>query len=331
MKRKQLQQTSMEVTVGAFMMMILLALGFFTIILSRENIFMRNYRYHVRFTDVSGLIKGDKVYVHGVDVGRVAAMSIDPDNRVLVELSLREKLTLRKDYKISVLPSSVLGGRYVAVAPGSASESEEPEGGTLNGTSPADFIAEATEAVISVRKALEDGGVLSNIENTMKNLSTISDDLAAGKGTAGKLLKDETLYEDLKVVAANLKDLTGRIKGDEGTVGRLFNDETLYTNAVAIADNLRQISDRLAQGRGTVGKLLSEDDTLYSDLSEAAASIKEITATINKGEGTLGKLAKDEQVYDQLNKLLGEIRATVDDLRETSPVASFSSIFFGAF
>ena len=70
MKRRQMHQTSMEVTVGAFMFMILLTLGFFTIVLSRENVLSKNYRFDVVFNDVSGLIKGDKVFVHGVDVGR---------------------------------------------------------------------------------------------------------------------------------------------------------------------------------------------------------------------------------------------------------------------
>ncbi len=55
MKRSRMQQMSMEVTVGAFMFMVLLALGVFTIILSRENIFTRKYYVEVVFDDVMGL------------------------------------------------------------------------------------------------------------------------------------------------------------------------------------------------------------------------------------------------------------------------------------
>jgi hypothetical protein len=56
-----------------------------------------------------------------------------------------------------------------------------------------------------------------------------------------------------------------------------------------------------------------------------------VAQTLSKGEGTLGKLAKNDELYTQLNELLGEARAAIDDLRETTPVVSFSSIFFGAF
>ena len=331
MKRKQLQQTSLEVTVGAFMMMILLALGFFTIILSRENIFMKNYRYTVLFEDVSGLLKGDKVYMHGVDIGRVRKMSVSRSRQVAVELSLRDELTLHEDYRISVEPSSILGGRYVAVDPGHADMPVVKQMDVLNGAPQLDFIDEATKTVAAVRKTLVEGGVLTNVENAVRNLSQVSENLAQGKGTIGKLIKDEEVYNELKDITANLKNVTDKIDRGEGSIGKLMNDDAVYTNVLAITANLREVSDRLAQGKGTLGKLLSEDDKLYKDLSEAAASIKDITGTISRGEGTLGKLAKDDQVYDQLNKLLTEVRATVDDLRETSPVSTFSSVLFGAF
>ncbi len=331
MKRKQLQQTSMEVTVGAFMTMVLLALGFFTIILSRENIFMKNFRYLVIFEDVSGLIKGDKAYMHGVDVGRVRSMKVMPDGQVGVELSLRDELGLREGYSISVLPSSILGGRYVAIDPGPLTGEVVNTSNPLDGNPPADFIGEATKTVRAVRESLVEGGVLEDIKKTMNNLTEISDNLAQGKGTIGRLLKEDDVYDELKEIAANLKDITGRINRGEGSIGKLMNDDAVYTNVVAITANLREVSDRLAAGKGTLGKLLSEDDKLYADLSDAAASIKDIAGTISRGEGTLGKLAKNDEVYNQLDKLLTEVRATVDDLRETSPVTSFTSVMFGAF
>jgi ABC-type proline/glycine betaine transport system ATPase subunit len=45
MKKSQMQQNAMEVMVGAFMFMILLTLGFFTIVLSQENWLSTNYRW----------------------------------------------------------------------------------------------------------------------------------------------------------------------------------------------------------------------------------------------------------------------------------------------
>jgi len=42
-------------------------------------------------------------------------------------------------------------------------------------------------------------------------------------------------------------------------------------------------------------------------------------------------LIEDDGLYEDAEKLVGEVRAAVDDIRETSPVVTFTSILFGAF
>ncbi len=330
MKKSKLKQTAMEVTVGTFILMMLLLLGFFTIVLSRENIFVKNYQFEVLFDNVTGLITGDKVYVQGVDVGRVKSMSISEEG-VNVVLSLKYKPVFRQDYNISVESSSILGGKFVAVTEGSDASALLADGTALHGRAPVDFIGEMTETIKSVRSSLEEGGVLGNLSVTMTNVANISAKIKNGEGTLGKLVNDEELYNEFKDVAASLKVITAKIENGEGTVGKLVNDDSVYTNVQQIAANLKDVTDRLAQGKGTLGKLMSEDDKLYNDLSEAVASMKNISEGIASGEGTIGKLAKDDDLYNELRKMIEEVRAAIDDLRETSPVASFSGIFFGAF
>ena len=105
----------------------------------------------------------------------------------------------------------------------------------------------------------------------------------------------------------------------------------MYNDLHEITSNLKDISDRAAKGKGSIGKLLSEDDQLYNNLLEASASIKSISASIEKGEGTVGKLVKDDKLYEEAKITLHEIRAAIDDFRESAPITTFSSIFFGAF
>jgi phospholipid/cholesterol/gamma-HCH transport system substrate-binding protein len=329
MKKSRVKQTAMEVTVGTFILMMLVVLGFYTIILSRESIFTKSYHLNVLFDNVTGLIKGDKVYVQGVDVGRIKDMTISRDG-VHTVLSLRYDPVFHEDYKISVEPSSILGGKFVAINEGSDDKPALPPGTPLKGRAPVDFIGETTETIASIREMLE-GGVVDNIKVTMTNIAEVSEKINNGEGTIGKLINDDAVYNDLKDVASSLKSLTTKLEDGEGTIGKLISDDDVYTNVVAITANLKTISDRLEKGEGTLGKLLSQDDQLYNDLKDAAASIKDISGTISRGEGTIGKLAKDEELYRNINKLLEEVRAAVDDLRETSPITSFSSIFFGAF
>ena len=122
-----------------------------------------------------------------------------------------------------------------------------------------------------------------------------------------------------------------KLNHGEGTLGKLLSDDSVYKDVQTIAANLKELSQRLADGQGTLGKLLSKDDTLYKDLSQTAVSLKNITARLEKGEGLLGKLLTDDSLYTEAKQALGEVRAAIDDFRETAPITTFTSLVFGAF
>lgn len=296
MKKSYIRQATTELTVGFFVFAILGALIMFTIVLSYDNIFTQSYKMNVKFDNVTGLIRGDKVYVQGVDVGRVNELSIGPD-AVLVSLTLKYDVNLREGYDIQVKPSSVLGGKYVSINEGPRDAAPLAAGTEIVGRAPVDFLEEASEALSSIRGSIDEGGVLANLEDTLANLKVVTDRLAQGEGTVGKLLTEEQVYNDLKQVAADV----------------------------------REISGRLNRGEGTLGKLLSSDEAVYNDLKETLGSINDSMAKISAGEGTLGKLVNDDQLYNEIMKALTEVRAMFDDLRETSPVTTMTSVFFGSF
>ncbi len=131
--------------------------------------------------------------------------------------------------------------------------------------------------------------------------------------------------------AEELRKIAEGIREGRGTLGKLVSDDTMYEDLEAITANIREVSDRLANGKGTIGKLLQEDDELYRNLTEASASIRALTASLENGEGMIGKLMTDDELYYEIKALVEELRAGIDDMRETSPIATFSSIFFGAF
>ncbi len=321
----------MEVTVGVFMFMVLLALGMFTIVLSRDSFFVKRYTVEIVFDSIMGLREGDNISVRGVDIGKIRALRVEK-NSVRVIASMIQPLEFHEDYKVEILPSSVLGGRYLSIYEGTPAKPLLPPGTVLRGETPVDLIDEATRTVKSLRNALEDGGILDNLKLVMKQIETVTAKMSKGEGTIGKLLMDETVYNDVQKIAANLKEVSQNLADGQGTLGKLMSkDEKLYQDIEKIAANLKEVSQNLADGQGTLGKLMSKDDKLYEDLSAAAASIRKITDKIEKGEGTLGKLINDDSLYVEAKLTLQEIRAGIDDLRETTPITTFTSIFLGTF
>ena len=67
--------------------------------------------------------------------------------------------------------------------------------------------------------------------STIANVKKLTEDINAGKGTLGKLTKDEELAKKLDNTISKLSDLASELQAGQGTAGRLFKDETLYNNA----------------------------------------------------------------------------------------------------
>ncbi len=331
MRKDLRQQIVFETVVGLFVFAVLALLVTFTIILSREAIFAPRHYREILFEDVQGLREGDTVTARGLAVGKVRRIWLDPSG-VRVQVALDQDLRVHEvGYRIRIVPASVLGGQLLEIFEGDRDSRPLPANFVLRGEKPVDIIDQATETITLVRQALEDGGILRNLESAVENVQVLSQGLRDGEGTIGRLLTDDQLYTDFAAFAATLREVSDGIQAGQGTLGRLVKEDGLYEDASATMANLRQVSQRVADGEGALGKLLSDDDQVFQDLAATMASLRAITERIEAGEGTLGKLTADDEVYRQLVLMLQEVRAAVDDFRETAPITTFSSILFGAF
>ena len=59
------------------------------------------------------------------------------------------------------------------------------------------------------------------------------DDVNAGKGTLGKLTKDEALAQKIDNTITRLNNIADRLDKGEGSAGKLLKDPALYDNADA--------------------------------------------------------------------------------------------------
>jgi phospholipid/cholesterol/gamma-HCH transport system substrate-binding protein len=309
---KQGREVTIEIIVGLFMFIVLIALGVFTIVLSRENLLKKTYQYEFVFPEISGLREGDNVFLRGMNVGRVQQTQLD-ESKVTVYVTLDVPLTLRRGYRIEVVNASMLGGKNLKVYEGPDNAPKIGDKVTILGMQPADIIEELGAAV--------DG------------LQAMIDAVNQGQGTLGKLLNDDTMYDNMVAVSEDLKAMSARVEGGEGTLGRLLvkDDGQLYEDSKAFMANLREVSQDIAEGKGALGQMISGGDDAYADMQSAMENIRSITEAINKGDGTLGRLVRDAELYDETALLVEDVRAAVDDLREASPITSFGSVLFGAF
>jgi len=288
------KQVTIEVIVGAFSFLIVAVLLVLTTMLSEELFFRKYVHVEILFESVGGLRVGDEVNSRGVIVGKVKEIVLKEDG-AHVKVRFDVPMTLREDYRIEVTSGSILGGKALSIQEGSPEAPEISMDGLLKGSPSAELIDTATQAILDIKNALENG-ILDDFKASMAQIRKIATSIGEGNGTLSRLLKDEQLYGEIQ----------------------------------QSVENVRTISDAIAKGEGTIGKLVN-DDKVYKDLQDTIANMQKVTDDLAKGKGSVGKLLSDEALYQELQSLLREGRAAVDDFRETSPITTFSSIFFGAF
>src|SRR5207245_1577085 len=90
---------------------------------------------------------------------------------------------------------------------------------------------------------------VAKMDQVADDVKAITGDLNSGKGTAGKLLKDDKLYEDTRLAIAKFDSTASRIdailadaQSGKGTIGRLVTDETLYNSINQTASNVNQFT-----------------------------------------------------------------------------------------
>jgi phospholipid/cholesterol/gamma-HCH transport system substrate-binding protein len=73
-------------------------------------------------------------------------------------------------------------------------------------------------------------GTVKNLDEVAVQIKGIAGDLNQGKGTAGKLLKDDALYNEVRGSLSKLDTILNGAQSGRGTLGKLITDDSLYNN-----------------------------------------------------------------------------------------------------
>ena len=142
------KQRYVDISVGLFMLLGLLALLVMTMKVSSISDFISQTEYTVTadFTDIGGLKVRAPVTVAGVRIGEVSRIDLQPG-----ELNARVTMKLRSDRKIPfedssarILTEGLIGSNYVSIVPGFEDEGTKNHPYLRDG----DVIAKTQEAVI---------------------------------------------------------------------------------------------------------------------------------------------------------------------------------------
>ena len=183
---------------GIFVIVLAVAAAFTFVWLSKTG-HRDDQLYRIVFNEsVSGLKPGEPVKYHGVDVGSVKAMTLDPQDprRVVVDVTLNKLTPVKTDTRAQLKLKGITGLVYIELSGGN------PEAKTLADATPSGQVPE----IPSEKSQL--ASVLDQLPKMFEQFSAI------GTKTQSVLKDVGTVAKNAKVASENVKATTEEIKED---------------------------------------------------------------------------------------------------------------------
>jgi phospholipid/cholesterol/gamma-HCH transport system substrate-binding protein len=126
----------LELIVGLFLLIGIIALGFMSVKLGKmEWVGGGGYQIAAVFSSAGGLKVGAVVEIAGVEIGRIKSLNLNDDYQARVVMDINDTVMLQDDSIASIKTKGLLGEKFVDITPGGADEMI-PEGGVILDTEP---------------------------------------------------------------------------------------------------------------------------------------------------------------------------------------------------
>ncbi len=328
------QERSIEVKVGALILVSLVILGAFILVMGGIT-FEKTYTVYVDFDNPGGLQSGAAVRMAGLKVGSVGELAflggkIDPVTgrrtlvRVKANVEAKYKDAIREDADFYVTTQGVLGEQFLAIDPGSPEKAILKEGSVVKGIDPPRldlFLAKAYELLdVTVAGIKNNKELISDIvTNTAGLLKGLNIIVTGNRERIDRMIANfEELSEEAKVLThdarMNYVD-NPKVLRTVDNIDKLSTD--LRNDAGPLLADAKEAMANVKRLSATVGdpaqqeklkKTLDDVAQLASRANAAASDAQAIVTQIKSGKGTVGALLMDEEIYDDMQEMVRDLK-----------------------
>ena len=262
--------------------------------LKGKNLFDSSNKLFVIYENVAGLAPSAPVTLNGLTIGKVNAINIQTDGKLLVELTITTDFPISKSSIAEIYDSGLVGGRQIAIKPNLEDKNYTVSGDYLQASSKLGLTDALAQQLEPLQSKLQQ--VLDNADLLFTNVNDVLDTNTKQnlKGSISELNK--TLSE-FSVASKSINELIDDNKSKLNST---------LTNFDKTSGNLAKMSDSLA--KANLGQTVK-------NLEKTLANVDKLMADIEKGKGTVGKLMKDETMYNNFTKTSEELELLLQDLR----------------
>lgn len=114
-----MKKLDIELTVGIFLLIGILSVGYLSIKLGKLEILgKRGYSLYAEFEKAGGIKPGAVIEIAGVQVGTIKSIRLNKDNLALIEFSLNNNVQVRDDAIASIKTKGLIGEKFIQISPG---------------------------------------------------------------------------------------------------------------------------------------------------------------------------------------------------------------------
>jgi len=276
------------------------------------------------FSEVGLIRAGNDLKLRGVQVGNVREIVVDPaGDAVRVRFRINVGVSLPPDPVVILSPESLFGDWQAEIHPRTrypnVPYAESTEEGVLPGHALPDIsqLTFMAEEIAGNLATLTDRIGIAFSEETAQNIASLIDNV-----------EDVTqrLSEMVTQQATSFTEVTAGVQRAAEEIGSAAEqarsafaqvDEAMAAGDLSstledlgvIAENLRGLSGELQGTNASVRSVAARVDSTF-------IRVEEIVERTAAGEGSLGRLLQDPAMSEEMEALMGDLRALLVDIRE---------------
>jgi len=291
---------STETIVGIFVLVSLaLLLAVVILIGRRQSIFEKRYIITGEFDSVAGLQSGAETHLAGINIGYVQDIQFSPNNRVVVTMSVSRSQAerIRADSVASIKTMGLMGDRYVEIAVGTEGAPVIEPGGLIR-----------TAELFEFGEMLEEARpTLQNLENAIRNISILTDELADPAGEVGTILE-------------NIKVLTTDAREGKGTMGALLTRDDIYQKAEKVLDTTQETVENFRDVSDIAKEASAELPDIVGDVKSSVVRIDEFSEKATQAiAGVVDMTDSGREMMEDARVIASNLRSASEDIRHATP------------
>jgi phospholipid/cholesterol/gamma-HCH transport system substrate-binding protein len=275
------------VGVGAFIIIGLLFLvGGVLTIGNLHSTFQKKMTVSTLFGDINGLQSGNNIWFSGVKIGTVKKTEFygTKQVRVIMNINIESQQYIRRDAKVKISTDGLIGNKILVIYGGTPAGGEIEEGDTLSN---------------EVMLTTED--IMNTFQKNNLNVLAITQKLANGEGTIGKLMSSDSIYNSIAATTNSLQKASA--------------------NAQKLMASLSDFTAKLNK-KGTLANDLVSDTILFNSLKSSVLQLNNIADTANVFITSLKDASKNPKsavgvlLHDE--KTGADLKTTITNLNSSS-------------